>query len=82
MNSEDAPTTAPLDPLVGQMTEREQYEYLCEGGWLQNDRGWWHPPNCVASWPLRKAIKMAKRDEERGLRMSTGDVMRYLSDVI
>ena len=55
-------------------TECEMRQYLIDGGWLENIRGWWHPPSCLASWPLDQAYKMAKRDEERGLRMTPREV--------
>ena len=38
--------------------------FLRQRGWFTNDfNGWWHPPSCLASWPLREAYEMAKRDE-------------------
>lgn len=58
----------------------EQRQYLIDGGWLENLRGWWHPPSCLASWPLPEAYKMAKRDEERGLRMTPEEVSQYLAE--
>jgi hypothetical protein len=37
-------------------------EYQCpsleEAGWVKNERGWWHPPSCVAAWPLDEAWEM------------------------
>lgn len=52
--------------------------YIRDGGWIQNGRGWWHPPNCLASWPLYEAYLMAKDDERKGMRMSQGEVKDYL----
>jgi hypothetical protein len=40
-------------------------ECLRAGGYLQNRRGWWHPPSCLASWPLREAYTMAQKDEAK-----------------
>jgi hypothetical protein len=60
------------------MTDFEKEEYLSTGGWLQNNSGWWHPPSCLASWPLDEAVKMAKSDEKRGRRMSPEKVEVYL----
>ena len=60
------------------MTHLEKIDYLTEGGWIQNRHGWWHPPNCIASFPLEQAMEMAKRDEDRGLRMSREEVDEYL----
>lgn len=57
------------------MTNDEIYLWL--GGWLENDRCWWHPPECVASFPIEDAVPMAKRDEDRGLRLSYRDLDRY-----
>lgn len=51
-------------------TEQEMSDYLFGGGWLQGNSGWWHPPNCLASWPLVEAYEAAKRDEAKGIRMS------------
>ncbi len=53
--------------------------YLWDGGWLQGSRGWWHPPSCMASWPIEEAYAMAKRDEADGRRMSAEDVKEYLA---
>lgn len=39
--------------------------YIRGGGWIQNGRGWWHPPSCLASWPLDQAYLMAKDDEAK-----------------
>jgi hypothetical protein len=61
------------------MTEHEKEAYLRGGGWIQNDRGWWHPPNCLASWPVDAAVEMARRDEKRGLRMDRREVEEYLN---
>jgi hypothetical protein len=55
-------------------------QYLIDGGWIQNGRGWWHPPSCLASWPLDQAYLMAKEDERKGLRMSKEEVEAYLRD--
>jgi hypothetical protein len=55
--------------------------YLWRGGWLENGRGWWHPPNCLAAWPIDEAYKMAKNDEERGLRMTPEDTIEYHREV-
>jgi len=62
------------------MTESDIAEkYLRDGGWLQNFRGWWHPPNCLASWPLDQAVKMARDDEAKGTRMTSEEVIQYLA---
>lgn len=58
-------------------TEVEKVDYLWKGGWIENNGGWWHPPSCTASWPLNEAFEMAKRDEERGLRMSVEQCRDY-----
>ncbi len=50
------------------MSDEHKADYLRAGGWLENRRSWWHPPSCLASWPLDEAFEMAKRDEERGTR--------------
>lgn len=51
--------------------------YLWRGGWLENASGWWHPPNCLASWPIHEAYDMAKRDEKDGLRMTPEQTIEY-----
>ncbi len=51
--------------------EDERIAYLIAGGWVQNAWAWWHPPHCLASFPLEQAHKMAREDERRGLRMTT-----------
>jgi hypothetical protein len=33
-------------------------------GWLQNARGWWHPPGCLASWPFNEAREMWVADQK------------------
>jgi hypothetical protein len=58
----------------------DKEQYLIDGGWIQNGRGWWHPPSCLASWPLDQAYLMAKEDERKGLRMSKEEVEAYLRD--
>lgn len=55
-------------------------QYLIDGGWIQNGRGWWHPPSCLASWPLDDAYRMAKQDERNGIRMNKEEVEAYLRD--
>ncbi len=52
--------------------------FLREGGWIENHNGWWHPPSCLASWPLGEAYAMAKRDEAQGARMTPEQVQEYL----
>lgn len=64
------------------MTDQEKRDYLWDGGWMQNNNGWWHPPSCLASWPLDEAYEMAKRDEDRGLRLTAKEVMEYLGDLV
>lgn len=49
------------------MTDFDKEEYLTARGWLQNTSGWWHPPLCLASWPLQEAFEMAHDDEQRML---------------
>ncbi len=62
------------------MTDDERYLWL--GGWLKNDNfGWWHPPNCLASFPIATALKMARKDEKAGLRMSINEVKEYHQEV-
>ena len=51
-------------------TDDDRRKYLEDGGWIENHRGWWHPPSCLASWPIGEAYVMAKKDEHNGLRMS------------
>jgi hypothetical protein len=60
------------------MNENEKETYLRTGGWFQNDRGWWHPPNCLASWPIDEAVEMARKDEIRGTRISQQEAEEYL----
>jgi len=60
------------------MTNDEQY--LRDGGWEQDERGWWYPPHCMASFPHDDAMRMAKEDERRGLRMSSEEVKAYYSE--
>lgn len=55
--------------------------YLRLGGWLASNSGWWHPPSCLASWPIDEAVAMAKKDEASGMRMSRGELRAYLLDV-
>lgn len=59
-------------------TESEMIQYLCDGGWICNLRGWWHPPSCLASWPIHEAYEMAKKDEAKGARMTPAEVAEYL----
>lgn len=59
----------------------EDERYLRLGGWMTNDRGWWHPPSCLASWPIEEAVRMARDDEARGLRMNDAELRRYLKSV-
>ncbi len=59
-------------------TTEQKEQYLRDGGWIQNSRGWWHPPSCLASWPLDQAYLMAKEDERKGARMSKEEVEAYL----
>lgn len=66
-------------PRIMLVPESEMREYLWNGGWLQNSRGWWHPPSCLASWPLSEAFEMAKNDEEKGVRMTPEQVADYLA---
>ena len=64
------------------LREQAMEDYLRSGGWLQNDRsGWWHPPSCLASWPLREAFAMAKRDEKSGQRMTSEEVAEYHREI-
>ncbi len=60
------------------ITDEEKETYLRDGGWICN--GWWHPPYCLASWPLDEAYEMAKRDEDNGLRMTKQEVADYLAE--
>lgn len=62
---------------MSDITEKQQY--LLAGGWLQNYQGWWHPPSCMASWPLDEAYDFAKRDEASGYRLTPEQVKEYLS---
>lgn len=59
-------------------THIEMCQYLWAGGWFQSNSGWWHPPNCLASWPIDEAFAMAKRDDGRGLRMTAEEAKDYL----
>ncbi len=61
------------------MTDKAMY--LWRGGWLENARGWWHPPSCLAAWPLDEAYAIAKKDEASGLRMTPAECMEYHADV-
>lgn len=63
------------------MTDQDKSNYLWDGGWLINYDGWWHPPHCLASWPLDEAYKMALREEAKGLRMSAEEVADYIKGV-
>lgn len=54
-------------------------KYLWDGGWLINQPRWWHPPSCLASWPLDEAYQMAKKDEASGQRMKPEEVAEYLA---
>lgn len=40
-------------------TDDDRRKYLEDGGWIENHRGWWHPPSCLASWPIGEAYVMA-----------------------
>lgn len=51
--------------------------YLWLGGWLQNPHAWWHPPHCLASWPVDEAVEAARRDEQRGRRMTLDELRAY-----
>lgn len=51
--------------------------YLWLGGWLENSIGGWHPPHCTAGFRIDVAYRMAKRDEERGLRMTLPALVEY-----
>lgn len=66
-------------PPHPEVTDAEKRTYLWDGGWLQNINGWWHPPSCLASWPLNEAYEMAKKDEAKGLRMTPDEVKAYLA---
>ena len=61
--------------------ESEMSDYLWWGGWLENRNGWWHPPSCLASWPLGEAYDAAKRDEAKGHRMTPRQLLEYHRDV-
>lgn len=52
--------------------------YLWARGYLENNRGWWHPPSCVAAWPIDEAYKMARRDSRH---MSATELMDYHREV-
>ena len=60
------------------MSDTDKRQYLFDGGWIQNYNGWWHPPSCLASWPLGEAYEMAKKDEREGSRMTPDEVAEYL----
>jgi len=62
------------------VTENDKITYLSDGGWTCNRHMWWHPPNCLASWPIDEAYDMAKRDEAKGMRMSPEEVRKYLDE--
>lgn len=62
------------------ITDEQKEHYLRGGGWLRNDRGWWHPPHCTASLPLFQAHTMAIEDESHGLRMTEAEVAEYLKE--
>ena len=55
-------------------TISDMQQYLWAGGWMQNMQGWWHPPNCLASWPIEEAYEMAMRDESAGLRITRDEL--------
>lgn len=55
--------------------------YLWLSGWLQNERGWWHPPHCLAAWPVDEAVEAARRDEQRGRRMSFDELRAYHAEL-
>jgi hypothetical protein len=66
------------DRIDDSISDSDKTQYLIDGGWIQNGRGWWHPPSCLASWPLDQSYLMAKEDERKRLRMSKGEVVSYL----
>jgi hypothetical protein len=56
----------------------DKEQYLIDGGWIQNRRGWSHPLSRLASWSLDQAYLTEKEDERKGLRMSKEEVEAYL----
>ena len=45
------------------VVEIKKEAYLRSQDWFQNDRGWWHPPDCLAAWPMAEAFDMAQKAE-------------------
>lgn len=60
--------------------DADKTQYLIDGGWIQNGRGWLHPLSWLVSWPLDQAYLMEKDDERKGMRMSKEEVEAYLRD--
>lgn len=60
------------------VTPLQKSYFLLLAGYLENGHGWWHPPSCLASWPIHEAFEMAQRHKER---MTYEDLVQYYRDV-
>jgi hypothetical protein len=52
--------------MIGnEWTYERKVKLLEANGWFRNDMDWWHPPSCLASWPLDRAWQMCLNDIKR-----------------